>query len=147
MKINVNGKEVEAYGLKMKKENALEIIAGKKTLEIRSFNPFYCRMFTDKEQLEKNTKLREEGRGDECIEPIKNVQYIHFHDYNNSWFLDVQIDEAGISTMCQEDVEMLAEDFDFHDYDNEWQQFEETSEEEKPIFYWFHIKSIVGKNI
>ncbi len=56
MKINVNGNEVEAYALIMKKENALEILRGEKTLEIRVDSPRYVKMFTDQEQVERNRK-------------------------------------------------------------------------------------------
>lgn len=145
MTININGKEVEAYDLLMKKENALDIISGKKTLEIRAFSNHYSMMFTDFEQLEKNKKLREEGNDDDCIEPLKGIKYVHFHNYNNSWTLDVQIDEIGLSSMCQEDIEDLADGFDFHDYDNEWQQYEGKYIEDIPMFYWLHIKKILGK--
>lgn len=147
MNININGKEVEAYDLLMKKENALDIISGNKTLEIRVFSNHYAKMFTDQKQLEINEELRREGKDYECIEPIKGIQYVHFHNYNNSWALDVKIDEIGLSSMTEEDIEDL-HDFDFHDYDKEWQQYEDKDIEDIPMFYWLHIKDIVGrKNI
>lgn len=145
MKIKVNGKEEEAYDLLMKRDNANDIISGRKTVEIRSFNGHYVRMFTDKEQQRKNDELRKAGREDECIEPLKGVQYIRFHNYNYSWMLDVKIDEIGISSVCKEDIEDLAERFGFHDYDNEWQQYEDKDFEDKPIFYWLHIKEIISR--
>jgi hypothetical protein len=145
MKIKVKDKEVEAYSLLMRKEYALDIISGKKTLEIRSFNSHYVDMFTDKEQLAKNEELRKAGKDDECVEPFKPTSYARFHNYNYSWVLDVEIDEIGISTVCKEDIEELAEDFNFHDYDNEWQQYEHLDDDEKPVFYWLHIKKIVGR--
>lgn len=147
MNININGKEVESYDLLMKKDNALDIISGKKTLEIRVFSNHYSMIFTDFEQLEKNNKLREVGNDDDCVEPLKGIKYIHFHNYSNSWTLDVKIDEIGLSSMVEEDIEDL-HDFDFHDYDNEWQQYKDKDIEDIPMFYWLHIKDIVGrKNI
>jgi hypothetical protein len=145
MKIKVKDEEVEAYDLLMRKEYALDIISGKKTLEIREFKSHYVNMFTDKEQLAKNEELRKAGKDDECIEPLKATQYVRFHNYNYSWTLDVEIDEIGISTVCREDIEDLADAFDFHDYDNEWQQYEHLDDDEKPVFYWLHIKEIVGR--
>ena len=130
MKIKVEGKEVEAYNLLMRKEYAMDIVSGKKTLEIREFKSHYVDMFTDKEQLKK---------------PFKSVSYVRFHNYDYSWILDVKIDEIGLSTMCQEDIEELAEAFNFHDYDKEWQQFEHLEDDEKPLFYWLHIKEIVSR--
>jgi hypothetical protein len=145
MKIKVEGKEVEAYNLLMRKEYAMDIVSGKKTLEIREFKSHYVDMFTDKEQLKKNEELRKAGRVDECVEPFKSVSYVRFHNYDYSWILDVKIDEIGLSTMCQEDIEELAEAFNFHDYDKEWQQFEHLEDDEKPLFYWLHIKEIVSR--
>jgi len=137
-----NGKEVEAYDFIMRKENALDIIDGKKRIEIRSFSPYYHKLLIDKEQ----EKINQENPN-EYIEPIRtDIEFIHFHNYNNSWFLDVKINEIGLSIMNKEDIEMLAEDFDFHDFDNEWQQFENLPDEQKPLFYWFSITKIVGHN-
>lgn len=145
MRIKVDGKEVEAYDLLMRKEYALDIISGKKTLEIREFKSHYVRMFTDKDQLKKNEGLRKEGKDDECVDPFKLVSYIRFHNYDYDWILDVRIDEIGIGTMCQGDIEDLADSFGFHDYDNEWQQYEHLADDEKPVFYWLHVKEIVGR--
>ena len=112
-KIIYEGKEVEAYDFLMKKENALEIISGKKKLEIRSFTPKYLELLIDREQEVKNRENYEE-----YILPIRtDISFIHFHNYTNSWFLNVKINEIGLAMMCKEDIETLAEDFDFHDYD------------------------------
>ena len=48
MTIEVNGKPVEAYHLIMKKENALDILKGKKKVEIRAFSEKYNYLFIDK---------------------------------------------------------------------------------------------------
>ena len=101
----------------------------------------------DIKQLELNEALRKEGKDDECVEPIKGVKYVHFHNYNYSWMLDVEIDEIGLSSMVKDDIEDL-NDFNFHDFDNEWQQYKDKDIEDIPMFYWLHIKDIVGrKNI
>ena len=47
MKIEYNGKEVEAYRLITKKKFAQEIFEGKKKVEIRAFSNFYEKMFFD----------------------------------------------------------------------------------------------------
>ncbi len=145
MYIEKDGKKHEAYNLIMKKENALDIINGKKVLEIRAYTPFYASMFTDEEQLALNEELREQGRDEECVEPLKGIEYVHFHNYNNSWSLDVRIDDIGICSMDEEDLSYLAEDFDFHDYDEEWQQYEHLPYEEKPMFYYLHVAEIINR--
>lgn len=148
MRINFKGEEVEAYNLIMKEENALDILSGKKTVEIREFKKTYIDMFLDAKKSIANEKLRSEGREDECTpfdEMINtDIEFVHFHNYANKWHLDALIDEIGVCTMCQEDIEGLAEDFDFHDYDKEWQKFEDLPDEEKPMFFYIHIKRVVG---
>ncbi|MFI3322051.1 MAG: hypothetical protein R3Y50_05950 [Rikenellaceae bacterium] len=138
MKINYKGEAHEAYSLKMQKKFAKEIVEGKKTLEIRAFSPYYISRFINKRPATKK------GETVDIVSDIKtDVRFIHFSDYKKSWHLDVKIDELGICTMAREDIESLAEDFDFHDYDNEWQQYDSLPDEEKPIFFYLHICEIV----
>ena len=142
MKINVNGNEVEAYALIMKKENALEILRGTKTIEIRSANTKYEKMFTDQEQLAKNREAAKEG-SDEWQVPIrKDIGFVHFYNYANTWALDCEIDEIGTASLTKEDIEN--QEFGFHDFDDQWQEFEGKPEEEIPFFFYLHIAAIVG---
>lgn len=70
-----DGKTEEAFDLIMKKEFAYQILRGQKQIEFRNFNTHYCkRFFADEKNLE-----------------FKPINKIHFHDYNNTWFLDVQM--------------------------------------------------------
>jgi len=144
MKIKFEGNEYDAYALIMRKPNAQAILSGKKTLEIRQFSNRYVKMFTDFEQVEKNAKLREEGRDDECQSSCRgDIGVVHFYSTGAPWFLDVKIDEIGIATMCEEDIKFLNDEYDFHDYDNEWQQFNDLPFNEKPMFYYLHISDIL----
>ena len=58
MTIQVDGKPVEAYHLIMKKENALDILKGKKKVEIRTFSDKYLSMFIDQEKYKKYQQKR-----------------------------------------------------------------------------------------
>lgn len=144
MKIQVNGQEEEAYALIMRKENALEILHGNKTVEIRSANSKYEKMFTDQKQMKRNRQAEAEGR-DEWQVPVRSdIAFVHFYNYAGSWSLDCEIDEIGTASLTKEDVEFLNQEFGCHDLDNEWQQFEGKPEEEIPFFFYLHIKEIVG---
>lgn len=73
-----NGVQVEAHDLIMRKENAWDIINGKKYLEIRSLSPFYIKRFlVPKRTLDMTVSAFE----------LKNVASVHFHDYGNTWYL------------------------------------------------------------
>lgn len=148
MKIQVNGQEVEAYALLMQRENALDILSGKKTIEIRVLNSKYEKMFTDRKQLELNEELRKAGRESECKAPYRtDVAYVHFYTLNKEkpWSLDVEIDEIGLTEMSKAGIEFLNEEFGFHDFDNEWQQYDGKPIEEVPLFFYLHIAGVVGQ--
>ena len=137
------GKEFQAFDFIMRKENALDIISGKKKIETRACTPFYDRLVIDKEQ----EKLNKEDPKN-FIPPIRaDISFINFHNYNNSWFLTVRINEIGCSRFSKKEIEDIAKEFDFHDFDNEWQQYDNLAEKEKPSFYWFSIKEVVEHNI
>lgn len=145
MKITVNGKQVEAYSLVMKKEYADEIIKGTKTLEIRNYTPFYDNMFTDREQVKMNEQLIKEGKEDETVIPLKGIEYIVFSNYDKTWRLIVRIDNIGVSAIDEEDLQFLAEDYNFHDFDADIQKYESLEYEDKPMFYYLHVAEIIER--
>lgn len=143
--IKYNGQEVEAYSLIMTKANALDILNGKKVIEARKLSSKYEKMFTDFKQLEKNEKLRKEGREDEC-QPIlrTDIEAIHFYSTGAPWFLDVAIDEIGIGEVTEEGIKFMHEEFDFHDFDEQLEEFKKNPPEEIPLFYYLHISEVIN---
>lgn len=114
--VKYNGQEVEAYSLIMCKENALDIVSGKKTLETRQFSSKYEKMFTDFKQLEENEKLRKAGRDEECQSFLRtDIEAVHFYSTGAPWTLDVAIDEIGIGEVTEEGIKFMHDEFDFHD--------------------------------
>ncbi len=146
MIIEINGQEHEAYRLIMKKENALEILNGKKRAEIRTFSDVYISMFFDKKIREQQEKDQAEGKEIDIEDAIKQTQYARFTNYSGSWFLDVKLSELGLCTLDEETVAELNADFDLHDLDNEWQQYRDLPDEDKPIFFLLGIKEVVSHN-
>lgn len=148
MKVTYKGEEFDAYDLIMRKDNAKAILDGSKTIEIRSFSDKYCRMFVDQKLIDKNEELRNAGKEDECIpfaECIRgDIEVVHFRPYNNNWHLDAAIDEIGVCSMTKEDIEWLAQEFNYHEMDNEYQQYEHLPEDERPIFFYLHIKKVLN---
>ncbi|WP_370859709.1 hypothetical protein [Phocaeicola plebeius] len=143
--IKYNGQDVEAFALIMNKKNALDILNGKKTIETRMLSAKYEKMFTDFKQLEKNEKLRKEGREDEC-QPIlrTDIEAIHFYSTGAPWFLDVAIDEIGIGEVTEEGIKFMHEEFDFHDFDEQLEEFKKNPPEEIPLFYYLHISEVIN---
>ena len=145
MKIEVNGKSVEAYHLIMKKENALDILNGKKKIEIRTFSKKYNDMFINKELYKEFQEYLKDPDGSMELEDCLNeTEYIYFTNYNNSWNLIVEVLDIAVYKMTQEDVEVLNEDYDFHDLDNEWQQYKDLPEDEIPVFYGLGLADVIS---
>ena len=142
-KIEYNGETIEAYSLIMRKENALEILRGEKTVEIRSLSSRYEKMFTDYAQLEKNESLRKQGRDDEC-QPIlrTDIGAIHFYSTGAPWTLDVEIDELGIGEVTPEGIKFLQDEFGFHGLDYALENLEDVTEPD--LFYYLHISRVLG---
>ena len=107
MKINYKGQEIEAYSLVMNRNNALDILNGKKCIETRMLSSKYEKMFTDFNQIEENEKLRKAGREDECQSILRtDIEAIHFYSTGAPWTLDVAIDEIGIGEVTEEGIKV-----------------------------------------
>lgn len=143
--IKYKNQEIEAYPLIMRKENALDILNGKKVLEIRKFSSKYEKMFTDFKQLEENEKLRKVGRDEEC-QPIlrTDIEAVHFYSTGAPWTLDVAIDEIGIGEITEEGIKFMHEEFNFHDFDEQLDGFKNNPPKEIPLFYYLHICEIIS---
>lgn len=144
-KIKYCGQEIEAFSLIMKKENALDILNGKKTIETRMFSSKYEKMFTDFKQLEKNEKLRKAGQDEECQSVLRtDIEAVHFYSTGAPWTLDVAIDEIGIGEVTEEGIKFMHDEFDFHDFDEQLEEFKKNPPEEVPLFYYLHICEIIN---
>lgn len=144
-KIKYNGEEVEAYSLIMRKENALDIVNGKKAIETRQFSSKYEKMFTNFNQLEENEKLRKVGREDECQPVLRtDIEAVHFYSTGAPWTLDVAIDEIGIGEITEEGIKFMHDEFDFHDFDEQLEEFKKNPPEEIPLFYYLHICEVIS---
>lgn len=144
-KIIYNGQEVEAYALIMKKENALDILNGKKTVETRMFSDKYINMFMNVAQLDENTKLSKAGRDEECKPSLRtDIEAIHFYSTGAPWTLDVAIDEIGIGEITEEGIKFMHDEFDFHDFDEQLEEFKKNPPKELPLFFYLHICEIIS---
>lgn len=154
MKIQVNGKEVEAYHLIMRKENALEIVNGTKKIEVRDFSPKYGKMFIDPEKEAKyfekmkqpNFEYIDENGVAECDKVYRETKYIYFTNYNKSWSLIVEIDFINMLWFTDDDMDFLENELGFTDYKEGYQEFKKNHKEgdELPAIFAIGIKNIIS---
>lgn len=134
----------------MKREYAEAIVAGSKTVEYREDKPHYSRRILDKNVLawsdENDARLSD---GDIAyVNPIRQVQSIHFYDYNGTWFLDVSVKETGLVSYTEEDVRHLNE-LGSHEMDEGLEYFSAhgTPENQRPVYFYFAIEGIISSNL
>ena len=117
MKILVDNKPREALQLMLMRPLALDILAGKKRLEVRAFSPYYVKTLLNVDNFNQwvNSGLPKEHK------PIfKNkVEFIHFTNRSHSWFLNVSVKQHFVEFVTFESVLQLGREFGFHDLDSE----------------------------
>lgn len=146
-KENKIAEPLEVLNLIMRKEFALEIIQGKKRVEFRAYSEHYSSRLYDKDvlnfmQLHKN----EPEVLDEC-DPLRPVQTIHFHNYENSWFLDVECVVNDLVAVTDEDVVYLNEEYDCHELDEQLETLKATGEDNRPMYFYFVIGKVLKTNL
>jgi hypothetical protein len=94
------GNKAEALDLILQKQFAYEILKGTKTIEFRKYSKHYISRFLQ------NSKEILAGKSDLEYSP-KRIPFIHFHDYNATWFLDVAIKSCDLMPMSKSSVKYL----------------------------------------
>lgn len=145
-------KDIEVLNLVMTRKNAKEIIDGKKKVEFRAYSDHYVGRLFDRNVLDFLKKHDgdeevEQAIEDGIVDPLRIVRKIHFHDYNNSWYLDVDVAVNDNLAITKEDVEMLHTSYDCHEMDAMLRSLELQKEKERPLYFFFVIDKVTDTNL
>ena len=139
--------DIECLNLIMRKEFAEEILRGKKPLEFRDFSEFYVKRLIDKDVSQ---YINDHLDDDEVVmfcNDVRQVKKIHFHNYNNSWYLDVECTLNDTFTITRGDIEYLQNEYGVHDFDEMLEEYEKNNVEERPILFFFAIGKVLGTDL
>lgn len=146
---------VKVLNLVMRKPFALDIVNGKKKVEVRAFSDHYFDRLTDKKVDKWMTDFRAKYEKDKEVMEAFNefmcatrpVEKIHFHNYNNSWFLDVSVIENALIGLTDQAVEDLHARWDCHEFDEMVASFQAKNDPNRPLFYYFVVGVVLDTSL
>jgi len=139
--------EIECLNLIMRKEYAEQILRGEKPLEFRDYSDFYIKRLIDKKVNDYISAHVEEDEVFMFCNDVKQVQKIHFHNYNNSWFLDIECDFNDVFSITKHDIEFLQNKYGVHDFDEELERYEKANVKERPWLFYFVCGKVLDTNL
>lgn len=111
------GNYAEAFNLIMRKEYAYQILKGEKKIEFRDlFSDYFCSMFF---------KESKDKKSPDYFVP-RDIGCIHFHDYNNTWFLDVSIEAVDINAIHPDNADYFHK-YGHHEFDKAFAAIKEAN--------------------
>ena len=142
---------IECLDLVMRKEYALEILAGTKTVEVRAYNDHYCSRLYDKDVLDyENAHWDDDLMRMQMIDfndSVRAVKTIHFHDYGNTWFLDVECIDNNTVIVNNEQVGFLQDAYNCHEFDAMLADLNKRKAKDRPIFFYFAVGRVLDTNL
>lgn len=142
---------IECLNLVMKKEYAEQIARGEKTVEYRAYSPHYRSRMYDKAV----GKYMEAHADDEQFieqvldfEPVlRQVKKIHFHNYNNTWHLDVECVANDVCVATREDGEYIRDEYGNSELLEEALELEKNNVKDLPIFFFYVLGKILDNGL
>jgi len=139
--------DIDSLDLIMRKEYAEEILRGEKPLEFRPYSKFYVRRLVDQEANNYINANIDDDEVQAFCNDIRPVKMIHFHNYNNSWFLDVECVYDSVFSITKDDIKMLQDEYGVHDFDDDLEYYEKNGIKERPYLFYFVIGKVLGTNL
>ena len=139
--------DVEVLNLIMKREYAEQILHGEKKVEFRAVSDHYIKRLIDRKVVEFKKRHEDDPDVQEFVDPMRIVRKIHFHNYNNSWFLDVEVVENDYVAADKEGVEYMHQK-GCNELDELYDSLPAKEREDlAPTFFYFVIGKIVESNL
>lgn len=138
---------IESLNLIMRKEFAQQIIDGMKKVEFRAYSDNYVSRLYDKDVLKFMQMHKNEPDVLDMCEPLRIVKNIHFHNYNNTWHLDVECTMNDVVGVTDEDVAFLQSEYGCHELDDVLAQQNAIKSERRPMYFYFVIGKVIDTDL
>lgn len=142
-------KDVECLSLIMRREYAEMILRGEKPLEFRQYSDFYVKRLIDPDVADYISAHIDDDEVLMFCNDIRQVKKIHFHNYNNSWFLDIECDFNDAFSITKHDIEFLQSKYGVHDFDDDLKRMEAVNvpQNERPWLFYFVCGKVIDTNL
>lgn len=143
--------DIERLNLILKREYAIDILTGAKKFEWRTVSDYYIKRLCAKGYFEWAEKYVDDPKYQELVpyaDYINDVRTIHFHDYNNKWYLDVECNALYEVYATEENAKFFREELNCHDLDEEaaWCA-EHCAEGEETMYFTFELGNVIDTNL
>ena len=141
---------IKCLNLIMKKEFAEAILKGEKTVEFRAYSKHYMDRLYDKDLMDYGeANIPDEDMDDfvDFARPLREVEKIHFHNYNNTWFLDVECIDNWTVVVTNEGVADLKAEFGCDELDDMLADLNKQKAKDRPIFFYFALGKVLGTDL
>lgn len=134
---------IDVFNLIMKKAFAEQIVSGEKLIEWRSYSPHYESRLIDDKVLEFKALHTDNDDVIYCVNEIRTPDIIRFHNYNNTWTLDVKCRFVEVVTCTPESAQYFKEEYN----DTTVEEAVKNNKQKgwTPLLFAFHIGEIVAK--
>ena len=140
-------RDVECLNLIMRREFAEQILAGTKKLEFRAYSDHYVKRLIDPEVADYIRMHKDDEEVMTFCNDIRQVKKIHFHNYNNSWYLDVECTFNDAFCVNDNDIRMLNEKYGCHDFDDELKRLNAIGAEQRPWLFYLVCGKVISTNL
>ena len=132
------GATAEAFDLIMRKEFAWDILEGRKKAEFRNLSAFYIKRFLEPRKTLQDTF--------DAFVPKEGVAYVHFHDYGNTWYLDVRLNDLMFLSVHPDCLDTL-HSLGCYEFDEMAKENAGKTAADVPQFFALKIYSVLGTNL
>lgn len=139
-----DAKPIKVLNLIMKKQFAEAIIRGEKKVEVRSYSSHYVDRLLDKDVCDFMALHENEDVIDVC-QPLRDVLTIHFHNYNNSWSLDVECEFNNLIAVNDDTVSYYQEEYGCHEFDEELARLKAIRSKKEPLYFTFVLGKVLKR--